>query len=312
MIKDKILLVEDSKSQAEEIYRMLISENYDVTIKENGAKAFDYLKQQKHADLPHIVITDLYMPEMDGIELCRKLKLEIAPDIPVLFLTIEKDENNIERAFEAGASDYVRKPPPKIEFIVRIRNLIRLKKNTESYRKSIEELKSKQDKLKEYSIKDELTGAFNRSFIIKEFIKKTYDAARYNTRFSFSLFGVDKMREINHKYGQKAGDILLREIGAAVREKIRLTDIIGRYEGDTFVMIFPNIKKDEAVTAIMKVHKLINEISINKIQNISVTVSSCVINYDTTVFKNYVEALSKASELLSEAKAKGPGSIEVL
>ena len=119
--KVKILIVEDSPTQAAELQFLLEQNNYSASIAKNGIEALTFLKKSK----PRLVISDILMPEMDGFELCRNITTdENFKNIPVILLTTLSEPEDIIRGLEIGAHNFVTKPYDKEFLLARINNVL--------------------------------------------------------------------------------------------------------------------------------------------------------------------------------------------
>src|SRR5690554_5596473 len=117
-----ILLVDDEPDILEIIGYNLTAEGYKVLTAENGAEAVKIAKKKK----PHLIILDVMMPEMDGMEACEKIrKIPELDDTVITFLTARGEDYSQVAGFEAGADDYITKPiKPKV-FVSRVRALLK-------------------------------------------------------------------------------------------------------------------------------------------------------------------------------------------
>lgn len=107
MGKSTILVVDDQETVIKVMERML-GDDYDLLIAKSGASALEIARNK----LPDLILLDMVMPEMDGIEVCQRLVKEpLTSDIPVIFVTSMDDRHNEETGFKAGAADYITKPP---------------------------------------------------------------------------------------------------------------------------------------------------------------------------------------------------------
>src|ERR1700693_179302 len=105
--KTKILIAEDSRTQAEQLGFLLEQHGYQVTITADGKQALEAAQAQK----PDLIISDIMMPEMDGYELCKAIKSdEKLKDIPVILVTTLSDAQDVIRGLECGADNFIRKP----------------------------------------------------------------------------------------------------------------------------------------------------------------------------------------------------------
>ena len=125
----EILIVEDSPTQAERLRRLIQSVNYQARVAGNGRLALEAIRERK----PHLVLSDIVMPEMDGYELCRAIKADGAlRDIPVILVTSLTDPKDIIRGIECGADNFIRKPYAEDYLLTRISHMLmnqKLRKN---------------------------------------------------------------------------------------------------------------------------------------------------------------------------------------
>lgn len=120
----EILIVDDIEDNIQIIARILQSKNYEITVATSGKQALDSINQ----DPPDVILLDISMPEMDGIEVCKEIKNnEESKDIPVIFITALSDKENVLEGFDAGAVDYITKPFNSKELIRRVDTHLSLK-----------------------------------------------------------------------------------------------------------------------------------------------------------------------------------------
>lgn len=115
----RVLLAEDDPAISEPLARALRREGYDVAVSDDGQRAFDAAQ-----DHPDLVILDLGLPTVDGLEVCRRLRAE-GRTAPILILTARADEVDTVVGLDAGADDYVTKPFRLAELLARVRALLR-------------------------------------------------------------------------------------------------------------------------------------------------------------------------------------------
>lgn len=127
--KDELVLVVDDNPQNIKLLGTLLEKNgYEPAVFLNCKEALIFLKKEK----PDLILLDIMMPEMDGYEMCEKIKKdESTQNIPVIFLSGKTETDDLVRGFEAGAADYVTKPFQPAELLARIRTHIGLKKAKE-------------------------------------------------------------------------------------------------------------------------------------------------------------------------------------
>jgi len=127
--KPKILVVDDEEIVVELHRKLLLKKGYDVIVAHNGSDALD----QVVTGAPDLILTDVFMPEMDGLQLCKRLKNDERTNlIPVVMLTAADDFDNRIRGIEIGADDYLSKPVRPRELYARVNSLLRIKSLTDS------------------------------------------------------------------------------------------------------------------------------------------------------------------------------------
>jgi two-component system sensor histidine kinase/response regulator len=122
--KPLILVVEDNPANLYLAVAMLKKEEYEIAVAKNGIEAINAVKNVT----PDIILLDIMMPEMDGYEVCDKLKENpVTKDIPIIFLTALKKNESLVKGFQCGAVDYITKPFNKEELLLRVKNHLDLK-----------------------------------------------------------------------------------------------------------------------------------------------------------------------------------------
>ncbi len=134
--KARILVVDDVVQNLQVVGTMLRNEGHDVMPAGSGAQALERVRARR----PDLILLDLMMPEMDGLEVCRRLKADAATrEIPVVFLTASNEMDHLMKGFEAGAVDYVTKPFNGAELLARVRTHLELKLARERLREMNDE-----------------------------------------------------------------------------------------------------------------------------------------------------------------------------
>ena len=224
-----ILLVDDETINLNALSGML-NKTYNIVTASSGFEAIDIISK-KNIDL---ILLDIVMPKMDGFAVCKALKVDFkTKKIPIIFLTTKTDEESIEKAYEIGCVDYVIKPFRLKELLSRIKRELSMQKMVH--------------KLELLSITDSLTGLYNRRYFT-EVSKHILDLAkRENKPLSVVMIDIDNFKNINDTYGHQVGDKALVSLSKRLMKCQRKSDIICRYGGEEFVILFPNTSLDGAV-----------------------------------------------------------------
>ncbi|NIN33602.1 MAG: response regulator, partial [Gammaproteobacteria bacterium] len=129
-----ILIVDDNPQNLKVLGNILREDGYVPVVAQNGPQALEFVQREK----PDLILLDIMMPEMDGYEVCKKLKKDKdAKDIPVIFLTAKTETKDLLLAFEVGGVDYVTKPFNSVELLLRVKTHIDLKKAEAELLKSV-------------------------------------------------------------------------------------------------------------------------------------------------------------------------------
>jgi two-component system, cell cycle response regulator len=209
-----ILLVDDDMLILDTLEKGLSLNGYQCKVAKSPAQALELFGKYAF----DVMVADVLLPEMSGFELAIKVK-KIRPDTTIIIMTGLIDEFSYDDAMDAGAADFIKKPFSLNELIARIEHA------------------QKHEELYDISLRDELTGLYNRRgfFTLSEHLLKT--ALRQQKGF-FMLYGdLDGMKGINDIFGHQQGDWALINIANILKETFRNADIIARLGGDEFVVI---------------------------------------------------------------------------
>lgn len=119
---NKVLIVDDTETMRLAEQMMLAGEGYEIDVADDGVEALNRIAMSR----PDLVLLDIMMPRMDGIECCRRIKAdERLKDIKVVMVTTKSEYERVKEAFAAGCDDYVTKPIDKNELISKLRDLMK-------------------------------------------------------------------------------------------------------------------------------------------------------------------------------------------
>ncbi len=309
MGRAKILLVEDSKFQAEATKDFLEKNGYEVILAENGKTA---IKSVKTSPVDTILL-DLVLPDMSGNEVCRWLKLnEDTKGIPIIMLTVKGEVADKVAGLAAGADDYLPKPYNNVELNARIYACLRTKTLQDEIQQRNLQLQNLLKQAEFMAITDQLTGLYNRRQVETILQKEFRTATRYKTPLTCIMIDIDHFKTINDAFGHHAGDAALKETAKIITESAREADTVARWGGEEFIIILPQTKKEEALQAATRIVKAISEHNFQDIPNERITVSIGVasIPHTSLDIDSKEKLIQTADCALYAAKLKGRNRIE--
>jgi diguanylate cyclase (GGDEF)-like protein len=234
----QVLVVEDSAVYRKLICDELQSWGFATTVAETGEEAWRVLEQ---ASSPKLVLLDWVLPDLDGTELCQRIRQArtSGPYVYVILLTSKEGRQNMLDAMEAGADDYLSKPFDESELKARLlvgKRILDLQ----------EELVSARESMRHAATHDSLTGLMNRGEVVNVLERELERARREKKTVGVILADIDHFKNVNDSFGHLYGDEALKEISRRLRSKMRVYDGIGRYGGEEFLLVLPGC--DLAVT----------------------------------------------------------------
>jgi len=229
MANKTILLVDDTVTNLDILIELL--DRYDVVDATNGKDAIEIVNNEK-IDL---ILLDIMMPDMDGYEVCERLKANnVTKDIPIIFITAKTDEESIEKAYDIGGADYVTKPFKPKELLSRVKKELQI-----------------QDMMKELKLlasTDPMTKLYNRRYFTKISQHYLSLAKRNKEEIALIMLDIDNFKKINDTYGHQVGDEVIISLVDILIDHKRKSDIICRYGGEEFVILLPNTSFEGART----------------------------------------------------------------
>ncbi len=302
-----ILVVDDDPVSRTLLEKILKKEGFDVITAQDGKEALELF--QKHY-IP-IIITDWVMPKMDGIELCKAIRNMESPGYVYLIMVTSNrsDKDDIVKALESGADDYVSKPFYMPELLARIKTGLRILELERS-------LKEANEKIKRLSITDPLTGCYNRSYLNEHLPREIKRTIRYEYPLSISMADIDHFKKVNDTYGHQAGDEVLKAFSNIIKSLTRNgVDWIARYGGEEFIIVFPETEIEGVKAAVERIREKIESTPIKTRRYIiNITSSFGIACFDPKRRKDISpdKFINEADKMLYEAKKEGRNRIKAV
>lgn len=291
-----ILIVEDDPFTRAVLGRRLEKCGYRVTAVASAEVAIDELKR----GLPAIVLLDIKLPGMSGLELLEWLRGEYRTrGLPVILISALKENKDIVRGLELGANDYVAKPINLPVLLARIRTQFTILD-------MIIRLEAQKKLFARMAILDELTGVFNRRSLDELLKAEAARCIRYDISLAVLMVDIDYFKQVNDDYGHVVGDDILRRVTRRIAGVLRSSDILCRYGGEEFSIILPHTDLVRGAEAAERIRRVIEESPFRSGENeLSLTISVGVANLDPGVENPGEKLLEAADAALYRAKREG-------
>jgi two-component system, cell cycle response regulator len=233
----KILIAEDQAVAALYLQRTLERLGHEATVAADGELAWRVVQS---GEAP-LLISDWMMPNLDGPDLCRRIRAANAEPYTYIILLTSRDrrEDRLE-GLRAGADDFLTKPPDPDELIVRLQIAERILKVHR-------QLARQNERLVELATVDELTGTKNRRRFREDLYLLFAQAKRQGSPLSVIMLDLDHFKQYNDTFGHPAGDVVLHWAGSTLKTAVRAHDVVARYGGEEFVVLLPSTGEDEAL-----------------------------------------------------------------
>ena len=325
-----ILVVDDIPDNLRVLSASLMERGYHVRCAKNGAMALITAKKEP----PHLILLDIKMPDMDGYEVCQKLKTDSSTcHIPVIFLSALDDAFDKVKAFTVGGVDYITKPFQIEEILVRVQYQLalqtakaeisqlniqleqkvqertaQLEKVINQRDREIAEHKQTQQKLFHQALHDALTGLPNRILFMEHLQKSLHRITRNQDYLCAVLFiDLDRFKIINDNWGHAVGDRLLIAISEILQACSREVDTVARLSGDEFTILLEDINDFQDAIAIAErlLERLTAPIHLDECQ---VYIGASIgIVFGSVTYQTGDELLRDADIAMYRAKALGKG-----
>jgi len=291
----KILVIDDDRFSAALIDNCLRSAGFMSSYCCDPRRALTMIEEE----LPDLIVMDVVMPEVDGFELCRRVRQHPAMQFtPIIFVTRKGDVEQRVRGLEVGGNDYIAKPFEPRELVARVRShLLRLAN------------------LREMAIRDGLTRCFNHKYLRMRLDQEVSRARRYTHPLAFAMLDADNFKTVNDTWGHATGDLVLVQLANVVAASLRTTDVVARYGGEEFalIMVHAGVKEAELVCGRIRERVAAHQFLVSgdkQDERIPVTVSIGIAEFaqKTDSWKSLIQ---RADQALYAAKEAGRNKVRI-
>jgi two-component system cell cycle response regulator len=297
----KVLAVDDSAIYRKLVEQSLSGERYAVLSAKNGREALDLFAKHQ----PAVVISDWNMPDIGGLELCRRIRQDFQDcHSHLILLTSNTDKEQVIEGLAAGADDYLTKPFHSGELVARVgvgRRIVELHRQIQAKNRLLEEM----------ALTDALTGLPNRRAIDVWAPRQLSAAARHDFSIWAVMADLDLFKKVNDTYGHDAGDTVLKSFSEILKSNTRQSDMCARLGGEEFLVIITHSDKEGVKTVIERIRKQFeNTRVIVGTAAITATASFGIAGFRGTKLPDLDALVARADTVLYAAKHNGRNRIE--
>ena len=301
-----VLIVDDSATIRAALAAAVRAVKLEPLPAESGEKALELFA----ARAPGLVLLDVNMAGIDGYETARRMRAaRPEPWVPIIFLSSNEADQDLERAIECGGDDYLVKPVSAAVLNAKIRAMQRLEKMHQRLHELSQELAASNRRLEAIAQQDGLTGVANRRAFDHRAGLQFAHAARQKEDLSLVLCDVDHFKAYNDHYGHPAGDDCLKQVAAALaRGCKRATDLVARYGGEEFALLLPATPPQGALKVVDTAREELARLALPHARSQTaamVTFSAGLAGYDAARDHGVDQLLLRADQALYRAKHLG-------
>lgn len=298
----KVLVADDSAVYRKLVEQSLAQEDCTVLFATRGHEAIEIFEREE----PALVITDWIMPDLTGIDLCRRIRAGARLCYTyVIIITSQSEKDMVVQGLSAGADDYLTKPFHCDELLARVRvgrRLIDLHRQIEAKNRQLEEL----------ARTDALTGLPNRRAVEEWAERQISGAARHGFALWLVMIDLDHFKNVNDRHGHEAGDTVLKCFAEILKKNTRLSNISGRIGGEEFLQLLTHETEETVRVAVERVRAEFEE----KQFCFSGGLSHYTASFGAAGFRgknppSFAALLSQADAALYRAKGLGRNQIEI-
>jgi two-component system, cell cycle response regulator len=291
-----ILVVDDEQANTAQVSEILKQGGYNVATASDGFKALAACKVR----LPDLILLDLYMPLMSGVDVYNRLRVEEkTKHIPVIFLKKKDEPGPALDKLQLEESTVLVKPVEPGDVTSLVKTVLR-----EKFLK--DELRKKEGQIRELTLSDPLTSFRNQRFL-HEFLKtELAQCQRYDTPLSIVLVEPDQFRDILKGHGQKGTDSLLLQLAVILSRHNRKSDVLARTGNSEFTIVLTHTDKNGAVEVAERLRNIVAQSTFTLGEtSLSVTVSLGISQFASQMDLDGSVLVSHARAALNQAKSSG-------
>jgi len=295
----RILIVEDDLAVRDSMSEFVKMTGFDCQVASSAEDAIEILKKTEF----QVVITDIMMPGMDGLELTDIIKKDY--DIDVIVMTGYSGQYSYEEAIGKGASDFVFKPIRFQELLLRIKRVFKERELRQERNRMMADLQ-------QLAITDSLTQLYNSRHFFAQLKMEIERANRYSHSLALLLLDIDFFKNYNDTYGHLEGDKVLSTVGQMIKTCLRTMDTAYRYGGEEFTAILPYTDGDEAISVADRIQYALGCIVFSPYQDRSVQVTLSIGVTEYSPGEELTAFVNRSDRAMYVAKESGRNKVSFL
>jgi len=295
-----VVVADDDRATCEHVSQVLRGRDLAVIPAANGQKAIDAVRAQQ-VDL---VVLDVNMPGLNGIDACRVIKTITADRfVPVVLLTASDDLNARVQGLRTEADDHLAKPFEDAELVARIENMLRVKR-------AHDDVQFARKELRYTSLHEQLRTLPDHRYFHERLENEFEEAQRHLDPLACCILAVDDFRDLVSEHGADCAAQILDEVSERVQRTIRATDVAARFRTAEFGLLLPNTRPARALTL---ADRIVSEVALRPFDaSIELTISIGVGLYPSGTIRSHSELLDAASIAVARARVAGPNRVCVV
>jgi two-component system, cell cycle response regulator len=292
-----IVVADDDRLTRELLAGMLRARGHEVEAVADGQAAVERVARGG----VHLVLLDVLMPRLGGLEACRLLKgMTSGAFLPVVLVTVKTDSQSRVEGLKIGADDYVCKPFDESELMARVEAMLRIKRLHDHVAEA-------RQRLDQVSIHDDLTGLFNYRHLQVRLSEEYKRAERHRESLACMVVDIDRLHLQNDAGGRPHGDRVIRHVADTLRRGIGEGDVLARFGGDEFLLVLPGQHFAGAVAVAEKLFRDLAERPLpgDTLRSHPLTVSAGIALFPSRDVRTRDSLLRSADLALGVAKREG-------
>ena len=295
----QILIVDDDVAVRNTMNEYILTAGYQSEAVSCAEEALEMLDNKSF----HVVITDIILPAMGGLELTKIIKKD--QDSDVIVMTGYSDDYSYEEAINIGASDFVIKPVRLEELLLRLKRVLKERDLTNERIRMME-------KLQKLAVTDGLTKLYNSRSFYSQLETEVDRFNRYKHPLALLLLDLDHFKDYNDTYGHLEGDKVLVRFSQIIKSCLRTNDTAYRYGGEEFTVILPETGGEEAGTVAQRIRAALEAERFSPVngKEVKITISIGVTEYQPK--EELSTFIQRADRAMYRSKQKGRNMVSAL